>query len=249
MKFQPLTPLTVTVVLLFGSEPLASQDVAFDVATVKPAAGDAGRSNYPRLYKGTLMAQNVTLKTLLAAAFGLSGLRITGPDWIGTDRFDLAGKAPQGVPDSQFMPMLQALLNERFRIEVHREKKEMATFDMVLANGGLKLTPFDPSKPTPPARNNGGAMYIGAATMPQLADGLAGIVGRPVVDRTGVEGRYSFMLQYAQPSLGAPDTTGASNLPDVLTAIPEQLGLKLESKKQQMEILVVDSALRVPVAN
>ena len=230
--------------------PLVSQDLAFEVATVKPAGGNPNVSNYPRLHNGTLAAENVSFKTLLSVAFGLTGNRINGPDWIDTEKLDLTGKAPQGVSDSALMPMLQALLRERFQVKVHREQKEMATFDMALAKSGLKLKPFDASKPmTTPPHQAGGAMYIGAATMPQLADGLAGILGRPVVDRTGVDGRYSFVLQYASPSRSTSETTDPSNLPDILTAIPEQLGLKLEAKKQPMEILVVDSALRVPVAN
>jgi uncharacterized protein (TIGR03435 family) len=250
MKLRLVTMLAAAAVTLFRAAPLASQDIAFEVATVKPASGNPHLSNYPRLHNGTLAAENVSLKTLLSAAFGLSSNRIDGPEWIDVEKFDLTGKAPHDVPDTELMPMLKALLQERFKIAVHREQKEMATFDMVIAKSGLKLKLFDPAKPmVPPPHNNGGALYIGAATMSQLADGIGSIVGRPVVDRTGIAGRYSFLLQYASPSRSATETAEVSNLPDVLTAIPEQLGLKLEAKKQQMEILVLDSALHVPIAN
>ena len=84
---------------------------------------------------------------ILRAAYDLPESRIIGPDWLDSDRFDLAGKAPAGVPDTEFMPMLQALLKERFHLAVHRETKEMQVFDMVVAKGGLKIWLFDPAHP------------------------------------------------------------------------------------------------------
>jgi uncharacterized protein (TIGR03435 family) len=75
------------------------------------------------------------------------------------------------------------------------------------------------------------------------------IVGRPVLDRTGIEGRYSFTVHYVPPARSLNDPADTTGLPDIFTAIPEQMGLKLESRKQQIEVLIVDQATRTPVAN
>jgi uncharacterized protein (TIGR03435 family) len=249
INLRTLTALIGLAGTMFNAFPLLSEDLAFEVATIKPTNGKPNRSTFPSLRNGRFTAENVTLKTLLSVAFGLSGLRINGPEWIDADRFDLAAKAPQGVPDSELKPMLQALLRERFQVTVHREQKEMPTFDLMPAKGGIKLLPFDPAHPPATPRNIGGSLWIGAATMPQIADGLAMIVGRPVVDRTGIDGRYSFTVHYAPPSRTLNDPAETAIMPDIFTAVPEQMGLKLESKKQEIEILVIDSATRTPVAN
>src|ERR1700742_2489260 len=94
MKLQLLVMLAAVAVTLFRAAPLASQDLAFEVATVKPAGGNPHLANYPRLHNGTLSAENVSLKILLSAAFGLSSNRIDGPEWIDIEKFDLTGKAP-----------------------------------------------------------------------------------------------------------------------------------------------------------
>ena len=89
------------------------------------------------------------MRRLLRSAYGLSDLQITGPDWLDSDQYDLVAKSPQGVPDTELMPMLQALLKERFNLSVHRDLKEMPVFEMVVAKGGLKIWQFDPARPVP----------------------------------------------------------------------------------------------------
>ena len=105
----------------------------------------SGRSNLPRLTNGRLTAENATLKQLLQVAYDLNALQITGPGWLDSDRFDLAAKSPQGVPDSDLMPMLQSLLAERFQLTAHRENKELPVYALIVAKDGLKISVFDPS--------------------------------------------------------------------------------------------------------
>ena len=126
---------------------ISAQAQEFEVATVKPNRSGQNGDRRPDLQNGVLTARNVTLHMMLRAAYELHESRIIGPDWLDSDRFDLAGKAPAGVPDTEFMPMLQALLKERFQLAVHRETKEMPVFDMVVAKGGLKIWQFDPARP------------------------------------------------------------------------------------------------------
>jgi len=226
----------------------------FEVASVNiHPAGDNGGSS-PALRNGTFTARNVSMRRLLRDAYELSESRITGPDWLDSDRYDLVARAPQGVPDNELMPMLQASLKERFHLAVHREMKEMPVFDMVVAKGGLKIWLFDPARPVvkpPPPANPTSAMVAsnGVVTMPQLALQLTLSAGRPVLDKTGLEGRYGFFLLYTMLSAQSDDAGAGPGPPDFFAAVEQQLGLRLEPKRESIEILVVDHADRLPTEN
>ena len=181
----------IIVVIVTTGSALRAQSPAFEVATVKVNRSGSGASNGPRLTNGRLSAENGTLKRFLQVAYDLNALQISGPGWLDSDRFDLAAKSPQGVPDSDLMPMLQSLLKERFQLTLHRENKEMPVYDLIVAKEGLKISVFDPSHipPTPP-RNGAASMIIGPMTISGLAKTLTPAAGRPVIDKTGLEGRY-----------------------------------------------------------
>jgi uncharacterized protein (TIGR03435 family) len=184
---------------------------------------------------------------LLQAAYDLTGPRIIGPGWLDEDRYDVEAKSPEGVPDSEMMPMLQALLKDRFRVSVHRETRGMPVYEMVVAKDGLKISPFDPTHPPASPRNVGGAVIMGAGTMPQLAKMMSSSAGRPVVDKTGLEGRYGYVLMFTP--LSAQSETPSDSAPDFFAAVERQLGLKLEPKRDPIEVLVIDHAERVPTEN
>jgi len=245
---------TILIFAATAAAVLCAQSPAFEVATVKVNRSGENGASRPDLRNGVLTARNVTMRMILRAAYDLHESRIIGPDWLDSDRFDLAGKAPAGVPDTEFMPMLQTLLKERFQLAVHRETKEMAVFDMVVAKSGLKIWQFDPARPVPkpplPA-NVTSAMVAsnGVFTMPQLATHLTGAAGRPVLDKTGLEGRYGFFLFWTQLSADAADAAGGSGPPDLFAAVEQQLGLRLQPNREPVEILIVDHAERVPAEN
>lgn len=238
-----------TILTGIGRPVLRAQSPEFEVATVKVNHTGSGGSNFPRLKNGTLAAQNVSLLMLLQAAYDLSAARITGPEWLNSDRFDLAGKSPMGVPDSELMPMLQALLKDRFRIAVHRATKTMSVYEMIVAKGGLKMLRFDPARPPVAPRHGGGAMIIGSGTTHQLASMLSAPAGRPVLDKTGLEGGYTYVLTFMPLSAQAVVSASDSAPPDLFAAVQQQLGLKLEPAKGLVEILIVDHAERVPSEN
>jgi uncharacterized protein (TIGR03435 family) len=172
-----------------------------------------------------------------------------GPVWLNTDSYDIEAKA-EGEPNKeQMLTMLRALLADRFSLKVHRESKEGNVYALTVAKGGHKLKPptgddalislyrYDP--PTEP-----GVHYSLAgkrATLAMIANRLGQVLGRPVIDRTGIEGEFGFKVDYAIDD--NPDS-GAS-LP---AAVQEQLGLKLEAAKGPVETLVVDHAEK-PSAN
>ena len=240
----------IIVVIVTTGSALRAQSPAFEVATVKVNRSGSGASNGPRLTNGRLSAENGTLKRFLQVAYDLNALQISGPGWLDSDRFDLAAKSPQGVPDSDLMPMLQSLLKERFQLTLHRENKEMPVYDLIVAKEGLKISVFDPSHipPTPP-RNGAASMIIGPMTISGLAKTLTPAAGRPVIDKTGLEGRYFCAVTFS-PLKAQTNSNVTEVAPlDIFAAVQQQLGLKLEPAKALREILVVDHAERIPREN
>ncbi len=238
--------MTRILIFLLAAGMVHAQGPEFEVASVK-INRSGGTSRLPYLRGGTMTAQNVPLKWLIESAYGVSRKLIYGPSWLDDDRFDVNAKAPNGVPDTEFKPLLQALLKTRFRLALHREMREMDTFDMVVAKGGLKLAVLDPEHPPKPAPNMGGSAFIGTGTLTDLARDLILAAGKPVVDRTGIEGRYFWDLRYTPLSSQVAESPSAP--PDIFRAMQEQLGLKLDARKQPIEVLVVDAAERVPTEN
>jgi uncharacterized protein (TIGR03435 family) len=238
--------VAIVIVVLTAGSALRAQSPAFEVATVKVNLTDDGVSNPPRLTNGRLTAENVSLKQILQVAYGLSALQISGPGWLDSDRFDLAAKAPQGAQDSDLMPLLQSLVKERFQLTAHRESKEMPVYDLIVAKDGLKISVFDPSHiPAEPPRNGAASMIIGPMTMSQLAHALTSAAGRPVLNKTGLEGRYFCAVTFSPLAAYAADAGAV----DIFAAVQQQLGLKLEGKKEPLEFLVVDHAVRIPREN
>ena len=233
---------------------------AFEVATIKPSAPDAiGR--YIRMQSAhELIAHNHTLKTLIAAAYNQSPQAISGgPAWVDSEHFEILAKTPgEARPRlEEQMAMLRALLAERFHLTFHREPKELPYYALTVARGGPKLndtaiTPDTyPEGPpalvivlSPPAQAALPARY---ATMTDLASVLQrAALPRPVLDKTGLTGRYDFTLEWL------PDETqfnGAArwearedSKPDLFSALQRQLGLKLEAAKGPVDVFVIDRA-------
>jgi uncharacterized protein (TIGR03435 family) len=241
-----------SLIVLAGAAAVAlwAQTPAFEVASVKVNRSDDGISRYPTLTNGVLSAKHATLKMILQTAYGLGALQIGGPGWLDSDRFDLEAKSPQGVPESDMMPMLQSLLRERFKLMAHRESKEMPVYDLIVAKDGLKIPLFDPAHiPATPPRNGAASMIIGPMTMSQLASQMTPAAGRPVLDRTGLDGRYFCALTFSPLSAEETASTADSGPLDLFVAVQRQLGLKLEPAKEPLEVLMVDHAERVPTEN
>jgi uncharacterized protein (TIGR03435 family) len=238
----------------------AADSPAFEVASVKPSPPPAGRfafstmrggpgSDNPTRFEG----RSVTLEFLLSRAYGVSGWQIVGPDWIFQEKFDIDAKVPSGATREEFRAMLGNLLAERFKMQIHRDAKEMTLYSLTVAKGGEKLTPHveAPQPGGNPARATGGApkgcLQKYGADLEWLVASLPGYLGAPVRDDTGLKGNYDITLCWVvgAPS-AAPDTdTG----PDLFVALQEQLGLKLERKKGPLEMVVIDHAEKVPTAN
>jgi uncharacterized protein (TIGR03435 family) len=240
---------------------------------------------------GRFTATNIPLRVLITNAYQLSFFQVVGgPDWAGTDRFDIVAKAPDGAPPEQTRAMVRTLLEDRFKLVVHMETRDTPIYALVRARTdglgpNLKASAMDcgpiraqrAAATADAARARGGRIAVppppgpteqvvcqmrvsgrggptlnyrgGNITMPALANALRPYVGREVVDRTGLTGEFDFDLQFSAPPTTAQTDAGIPVAPlddaaSIFTALEEQLGLKLESTRGPVELMVIDSAER-----
>jgi uncharacterized protein (TIGR03435 family) len=229
--------------------PLAAEP-QFEVATVKlNDHSDPRMGSGPSLRNGTFNAGNLTLKNLISFAYGVPEFQMRGPAWLESEHFDVAAKMPEGSPDTQVKPMLRTLLEERFHLQTRLETAEMNFYALVVGKSGSKIKELRDGEPIPPPKflPGGGAMMTNG-TVEDFAGQLAPKLARPVLDKTGLIGRFHIFVAYAAAH---PATAGDASDPgpDIFTAIQDQLGLKLEPQKGPVEVLVVDSAAKLPEGN
>lgn len=232
--------------------------LAFEVSTVKlNKSGNSGSRS--SLQNGRFLASNVTLKNLLQYdAYRISESRILGgPKWLGSERFDIEAKTDDATADRlrnldrdqrtiQTQAMFQQLLSERFKLTAHWETREQPVYVMVAASKGPHLHPSKEQDGHSGTHSNNGELTAQGITMAQLADTLTQELqrelGRVVIDKTGILGRYDCALKWEPDTGTALTNDGTDTGPSIFTAIQEQLGLKLESSKGQVQVLVVDHA-------
>jgi len=227
-------------------------DPDWEAVTVRPT--DPNTKDDPFVIVGRhLTMQNRTVENLLLLGYGVHKSEILGaPEWVHTAHFDVDGVPDaEGQPNTQQMQsLMRKLLAERFGVKLHREQRMMPVFALTVAKGGEKLAASKGDAnglPDERLLRNGGEQTIKMvnANMGDLALMMFSLE-RPVVDQTGLKGRYDFQLRYTFDELrAAPEANGA---PNVFTAIQEQLGLKLEPVKAMAEVLVIEKVER-PGAN
>jgi uncharacterized protein (TIGR03435 family) len=188
---------------------------------------------------GRMEWRNTTLANLICGAYSLNEYQLEGgPKWMNSERFHVDAKLPSGAPRTETQLMMRTMLADRFHLEFHRITKTHSVYNLVVANGGPKLPPAA-GDDMQRSRSSQGPRQIKGYGLPvsSLAQMLIGAVGAPVVDRTGLEGKYTFVLEFA-PMDAREDET----LPSIFTVLQEKLGLRLESGKAPIEVLVVDRA-------
>lgn len=226
----------------------------FDVVSIRPMKeGDDTPTHISNsTHNGYIKAVNVNVKALLEVAYDIPDTRMFGgPAWLTTEKFSLQAQAEPEV-DEQIAglspekakqlkrKMLAALLTERFKLAVHTETREMPVYAMVNARGGPKLGGIKPSDDALPAGNDSIEIRAGNDSLEILAYELSWRLGRPVLDRTALQDRQALRLRWQDDDGAIVD----SNAPSLFTAIQEQLGLKLESTKALVPVLVIDHAER-----
>jgi uncharacterized protein (TIGR03435 family) len=233
-----------------------AQPSQFDVATVKLSApvpfGTPISINLGTFRNGSLTLTNVTLSECLQFAYGTASMdQIAGPDWIQSRdvRFDIVAKTAVDAELGQARRLLQALLSDRLQVVVRHEPRPFSFLALVPAKGGPRLVPSNETRP-PAVTNTSFRGRIAGDRMPiaVLASLLSRFERQLVVDRTGLTGRYQVKLEWA-PDDRAGGGDDLSTGPSLFAALREQLGLRLESRKEPLDVVVVEHAERVPADN
>ncbi len=212
----------------------------------------------------------VTLKSLVQRAYNVKAEQVSG---LGSrsERYDVAATLAPGTNTEQLRLMLQQLLAERFQLSLHRETRTMRVYLLTVAKGGPKLKPaerlpeYKDDEDSRAARLNTMREGLQAAmkrfeasgpfrtfgtrgTVTDFASKLSSQVDRTVLDRTGIEGQYSFSIDWVPEGSKPRDNIPLSG-PSIYAAIEEQLGLRLQPETQEAEILTIDSAEKIPTSN
>jgi len=219
-----------------GARPLA-QDISFEVASFKPLMIQSGPDPYsaPAQIRGTTVSVRGDLAGLVLAAYNLKYYQFGGgaPNWASTELYEIIGKSAINNPTlDQSRQMLRALLIERCQLKVHLETKQMPAYNLIVAGSGPKLPP--PTPGSAPMRQQVGIhthLVVPDVTSDDIASMAAGFVEIPVFNKTGLTGHYSLDFQV--------DRDGS-----IFSAIQQQLGLRLVSTHESVEVIVIDKILK-----
>lgn len=229
-------------VLLSSLTPINAQDqVKFEVASVKVNTSGTGDFSEGITPEGRLTARNFTVWNLIRQAYKLRDLQISGgPGWIKTEGFDIDARPASPVSRDKVDEMLRTLLAERFQLKVHTESRSLAAYALVVSNSGSKLQ--SATGADGPQSTRLGQLVMPKMGMAQLAQILEFDLDRPVIDQTGLAGDFAIHLEWTREK--DRTTTGDAPVdqsrPSIFTALQEQLGLKLESVKAPVDVLVID---------
>ena len=242
---KPLIPLAATFLIIatlapncISAQPQATPppQLTFEVATVRPSPPNHGYTSISPFGSERFTAANASLSYLIQLAYSIDGRsQFSGaPDWLDSEFFDVNAKGADGAHISyeQLQPLLQQLLQQRFHLVAHRETRNLPGYVLLVVPKGepkLHITKGG----APYGYIFSGKLRLQNSDIDAFAGALVSPVGRPVVNKTGIQGNYDIKLDYAEGVTDSP-------LPSIFTAIQEQLGLKLESQKVPVQMLVID---------
>ena len=259
LAFRIAVTMPIAVVLLNAPLSRAQSQASatapsFDVASLKPSPpppGDTYNANLGSIRNGEVALTNATLVDCIKFAYGLvSDDQTAGPGWVKSKsvRFDVLAKAPPSTPRDQLLLMLRTLLTERFHLAMHSERRAFSHYALAVGKSGPKLHEVERDPATSHMIYRIGSLTHNQISMPTLALLLSRQMGEMVLDETGLNGVYELKLEWTpEASRNVPEPP--ENGPSVFTALQEQLGLKLEARKDAVEVLVIDHADQVPVEN
>jgi uncharacterized protein (TIGR03435 family) len=223
----------------------AAQKPAFEVATIKPSKESVkfehdGKTTFSG---DTLVMQDVSVNTCIKLAYHVQDRQIAGPDWLTSDHFDVTAKSDSPVDEDTMKQMLQTLLADRFALRFHREPREMKAIILTAASGGAKLKPAAAPDAKPFRENTANSTIAKSMPIGEFADFISGPLEIPIVDRTGLTGKYDFVLDFT-PYLPDPGKNMDGTRPDTTAilkaALNDELGLKMTAEKAPIDVLVVD---------
>jgi len=235
---------------------------SFDVVSIKRNVSDDKSINISSPGGATFNMINVAMVGIVGRAYGVKTV-VNGPDWLTGERYDIIAKT-SGTPSAdQVDAMLRTMLKQRLKLLAHVEPRQTDVYALVVSrpnHPGLKPFTRDcdalraereealraGQQPLPPSPGSGpvcsfswsSAIYSGGISLAQLAGIVDGVAGRPIVDRTGLPGRYEFTLRFTSPT--APPSVASDAAPILFTALQEQLGLRLDAVRAPVDTLVID---------
>jgi uncharacterized protein (TIGR03435 family) len=237
---------------IFGVSLCLGQE--FEVVSIKPntsMSGSSRSSSDQVMLRGT----NLSLRSLILTAYGIRTYQLEGPDWLESQRFDITGKFSEVLPkdrekaNAAYQSMMQKMLADRFKVTVHRDRKPMAVYGLLVEKGGIKFKEVPAGHSSSNSHNT---HYTGSGvSMEVFAAFLSGQMDLPAINMTGLAGSYDLKLDWVAESQnqanGEPSEPAAGQT--IQDAIQDQLGLKIERRKAPVEILIVDHAEKVPTEN
>ena len=249
------TAIAASVLLVAPSGFAQSIAPAFEVASVRAAQpgrkGEGGWRPNIQTEPGSVTMRNVSLTAAIAWANGVQDFQVTGPAWMNEQRYDIAAKAAGQAPDDRLKEMFRSLLADRLQVAVHREEKVMPYYLLTVAKGGPKVKESDTEgePEIQPGRNRTSAVAV-RMTAARFCELLSLMLHAPVQDQTGLKGKYDATLDLSQIIAAFPQGPSPDDVPAmIMNGIQDMLGLKLESKKGPVEMIVVDRAEKVPTEN
>lgn len=241
-------------------KPLHDADPTFDVYTVKLSRPDE-RERGVRLQGQTINVYNMTINQLMTLVYDVHPHQIIGaPSWFESEHFDITAKvAGDGQPSlDQARIMMRKLFADSLKLALHKDTRELPVYTLSLARGGSKLSKSDGDKTDPFIINRGpGSASFLSTSMGDLCRYFQqGPVERPVLDETGLSGRFDFALVWSTPEMQNANVSTTNALgndradlpPDLFTAVQQQLGLRLEAARKPLEVLVIEKVEK-PTAN
>jgi uncharacterized protein (TIGR03435 family) len=215
---------------------------SFDVASIRPSSEQAG--SYLRFLPGGRLSVMSWIKQLIQIAYGVQDYQVTGgPQWLSTDRYYIEARTEKAdATKPEMTAMLQTLLADRFKLRVRQETRDFPVYDLVVDKGGPKLNPLAKGENQQCVR---GRDFVCGMTSPaQLANSIRPFAGRPVIDKTGLEGRYDVQLDFDTYSARGRTPPEDYDKPTLEHALEDQLGLKLVANKVALPVYVVESVER-----
>ena len=250
-EMNPTGAVWILVTLLGALVAAQQAKPRFEVASVRRNTSvDSGWSSNQN--PGAYNIRNATLQAIVRIAYGVRDDQILGgPGWLQTDRFDVVAKANPDAPSPQLTLMIQSLLEDRFKLVVRREQRDMPVFTLTLNRSDGRLGPgltrvdecrrSNPVFRAAPNAPAGAGMFGGCGASAAIAGMVSQHLQATVIDKTGLTGTYEMSVFYAPDDVTSPSAASVSDLPSFPAALQEQLGLKLESTRGQVNVLVIDS--------
>jgi uncharacterized protein (TIGR03435 family) len=226
----------------------------FEVASIKLNKSGDLRMMVRPAPGGRFTVTNVPLQYVVTMAYRIKDFQLSGaPPWFLAERYDIEAKAEGNPSFDTMLPMVQTLLEDRLRLKFHHDTKEVSIYTLAVVKAGKLRAAEDECNPLPTAPCGAffaipGHLAAQKVAISRLSDTLSLVTDRIVQDKTGLTGKYDIDLQYASdPSEfppGLPAHTPGDDRPSLFTALQDQLGLKLESQKSLVELIVIDRVER-----